>query len=310
MIKIAFLGTSKFCLPFLENLINDSQINVSAIVSQPDKPVGRKQELTKPPVAQMATDNNIALYQPEKISSDVNTISELKKLDLDFIVIIAYGQIISEEVIDLAKFGAINVHPSKLPKYRGPSPIQETLKNGDSETAISIMLIDEKMDHGPILAQQEVAISETDDYFSLEEKILSKGPRLLNDTIKKFFIKEIQPVEQNHDQATYCKLIKKEEGLIDPQKETAAEIYNKFRAFKAWPGIHLRAEINSKEESVKLLDIKPLEENLSAEAVIEDETIKIQTLSGSIAIHELQIAGKRPQKSSDLVKGIRSFEII
>lgn len=310
MIKIAFLGTPKFCLPFLENLIKDEQIEVSAIVSQPDKPVGRKQELTKPPVAQMALENNIPLYQPEKISSDQVTISELKKLDLDFIIIIAYGQIISEEVINLAKFGAINVHPSKLPKYRGPSPIQAALKNGDSETSISIMLIDQKMDHGPILAQQEVGISETDDYFTLEEKILDKGPKLLNDTIKKFFTKEIQPTEQNHDQATYCSLIRKEEGLIDPRVYSAEEIYNKYRAFKAWPGIHLQAEINGKEESVKLLKIKPLEENLPSEVVIEDQAIKIPTISGSIAIQELQIAGKRPQKASDLVKGIRSFEII
>lgn len=310
MIKIAFFGTPNFSLPFLKYIFEDNSIEVSAVISQPDRKVGRKQTIESPPVANFAKENNIPLFQPEDASNDIQLINHLKSLNLDYLVIIAYGQIISKEVINCAKSGCINVHPSKLPKYRGPSPIQASLLNSDRESAVTIMLIDEKMDHGPILLQENFEIKPHYNYFDIENTVFKIGPELLIKAIKGHYAGEIDPKEQDHTKATYCRLIRKSDGEVNLASETATEIYNKFRAYSSWPGVYTKLQINGKDEVVKLLEIEPSAENSKEPFEITKDAIKIGAKSGSILIHKLQISGKKPQLASDLVKGIRSLKLI
>ena len=204
--KIVFFGTPDFAKDFLVALHADEEIFVSAVVAQPDKPVGRKQILSAPPTKVFAEENNIPILQPEKLK-DLNLIDQLSKLDADVFVIVAYGKIIPQKILDLPKLGNINVHPSKLPKYRGPSPLQATIASGDKETAISVMMIDDKMDHGPLLCQQPITVNDDDDSESLRARVAELGAPLLVETLKKFVAGEINPEEQNHDEATFCKLL-------------------------------------------------------------------------------------------------------
>ncbi|PIZ53891.1 methionyl-tRNA formyltransferase, partial [Candidatus Uhrbacteria bacterium CG_4_10_14_0_2_um_filter_41_7] len=155
--NIVFFGTPDFARDFLKELYEDQDINICAVVAQSDKPVGRKQILTPPATKVFALQNNIPVLQPEKLK-DQAVLEELKKFNADIFVIVAYGKIIPQNILDIPKLGNINVHPSKLPKYRGPSPLQAVIEAGDSETAISVMLIDDKMDHGPLLAQQTLKL--------------------------------------------------------------------------------------------------------------------------------------------------------
>lgn len=229
--RIIFFGTPSFSVPFLKAIYEASFLDLIAVISEPDRPAGRGRQLVSTPVKQFATNNNISCFQPEKISKFK---SEIKRLLPEIIVVVAYGQIIPQDIIDLPKHGAVNVHPSDLPHYRGATPMQSTLLNGDKNTAISIMLIDAKMDHGPILAKKNITIDENDNYSSLEEKVLSVGPKLLIDTLDAYLKNLISPVSQNHHEATFTKMLDKNDGLID-WDQTISQIHNKIRAYNVWP---------------------------------------------------------------------------
>jgi len=252
--NVAFFGTPNFSIPFLNAIILGKDFEVKLVISEPDKKSGRNLKLTESPVAQFAKKNNISVKKPTKLK-DFNSI--LSSYSLDLVVVVAYGKIIPKNILDIPKFGAINIHPSNLPKYRGPAPIQSALLHNEKRTAISVMIMDELMDHGPILAKKFIYINENDDYFSLEEKILKTGPKVLVETIKKYLDHKIKPKEQNHTKASYTRLIKKEDGLIDWQKDSY-KINNQIKAYCAWPKAYTILDgkrlifIKSKLESGKL----------------------------------------------------------
>ncbi|MFH1392873.1 MAG: methionyl-tRNA formyltransferase [Patescibacteria group bacterium] len=220
--KIVFMGTPEFSVTILEALL-DSNYEIVAVITNPDAPVGRKQILTPSPVKILAEKNKIPVIQPEKMRDNI-----------DLAIVAAYGKIIPKNILDVPRFGTINVHPSFLPKYRGASPIQNAILNGDKKTGVTIMKLDEEMDHGPILANSELLIANSDTYESLSQKLAIAGAELLIKTIPDYVSGKIKPVEQKHSEATYTKIIKKEDGKINWSK-SASETERMIRAFYPWP---------------------------------------------------------------------------
>jgi methionyl-tRNA formyltransferase len=246
--KIVFFGTPKFAEIVLQKLIEQENFDVIADVCASDKPVGRKKVLTSPPVKLLAKKNNISILQPEKLNAEF--INKLASFEIDVIITCAYGKIIPKEILDLPKKGALNIHPSLLPKYRGPSPIQSALLNGDLETGVTIMEMDEEMDHGLIISKKQLTINKDWKFKELHDKLADLSAELLIKVLPKYIAGEIKPVEQEHVKATYCKIIKKSDGEIDFNK-SAQDIYNMWRAFEEWPKIKGQGTINNKQGVLK-----------------------------------------------------------
>ncbi len=246
--RIIFFGTPAYSVGFLYSLIA-ADMSPIAVVSQPDRPVGRDKEVFPTPVKELAEANNIPVLQPENVNNP-EWISKIKALQPDLIVVVAFGQIISKEIIDIPKYGCINVHPSMLPLLRGATPLQGAILQGLSETGITIMLMDEKMDHGPILAQLRLPLEEDETYVSLAEKTIDLGRTLLIDTIKKWVAATITPQVQDHTKATFTKLLKKDTGKITPDM-SVMQAQRMIRALLPWPGVWMEYE----RKRLKILSI-------------------------------------------------------
>lgn len=234
MIKVIFLGTSDFAVPALKALVKNC-FNITAVITQPDKPVGRNKIPASSPVKILAQENNIPVFQPHSLKKDDETFKTFKSLNPDLCVIAAYGKIIPPRYLNIPKHGFINIHPSLLPKYRGPSPIQSAILNGDSETGVTIMLMDEEVDHGPILKVTNCKLQTTSHYEEVEKELAEIGARLLVEVLPKYLDGSIIPHEQQHNQATYTKLLVREDGRID-WKQSAEKIRNQILALNPEPG--------------------------------------------------------------------------
>jgi len=233
--KYIFFGTPEFAAIVLEKLINTGYIP-EAVICNPDEPVGRKQILTSPPVKRLIANSGqlIEIFQPVNKSGLLAISRKLLAIKPDLAIIAAYGKIIPKEILDIPRYGTLNVHGSLLPKYRGASPIQHAILNGDKETGVTIMKIDEEMDHGNIISNLKTQISKVDTYDSLSQKLAISGAKLLIKIIPDYISGRIKPIEQDHSKATYTKIIKKEDGKIDWSK-SAEEIERMTRAFYPWP---------------------------------------------------------------------------
>ena len=236
--RIVFFGTSDFSLPSLQALINDPRFEIVAVITKPDMKVGRHQETVEPPVKKIAKKHKIPVYQFEKIKTE-ETFENLRNLqtekDVDAFVVVSYGKIIPQRILDLPKHGAINVHGSLLPLYRGASCVQAAIAAGDKKSGVTIMLIDAEMDHGPILAQKEIAIRPDDTGRTLHDRLADVGAVLLPNVLADYMEGKITPQEQDHSKATYCKILKRGDGKIDWSK-SAEEIERLVRAYDSWPG--------------------------------------------------------------------------
>lgn len=230
--KIVFMGTPEFAVPVLEGLIN--KYEVVLVVSQPDKKVGRHQILTNTPIKEVALKHNIKVLQPNNIRKEY---TEILAAEPDLIVTCAYGQIIPKEILDYPKYGCINVHASLLPKYRGGAPIQRAIMNGEKETGITIMYMDEHMDTGNIISMEKVDILDNDNFEKLHDKLSIIGRDLLLKTLPLIFEGTNESIIQNHDEATFAPIITREDEKIDFNK-TAREIYNHIRALSPFPGAY------------------------------------------------------------------------
>ncbi|MCX6731666.1 MAG: methionyl-tRNA formyltransferase [Candidatus Parcubacteria bacterium] len=248
MMKFAFFGTGDFSVKVAEILFQNNFIP-EFIITTPDKPAGRKMLLTPPPLKIWAQKNNIEFIQLEKL-----TRYALPVTHYDLFIIAAYGKIIPKEILDIPKYGTLNVHPSLLPKYRGPSPIQSFILSGENETGVTVMLTDEQIDHGQILAKSEIRSTKSETYKELEEKLAELGGKLLVETIPDFIAGKIKPVAQDHSKATFTKKITKQDGLINFD-EPPELIERKIRAFTPWPSVY--TFINNKRiiiTKAKLID--------------------------------------------------------
>jgi methionyl-tRNA formyltransferase len=235
-IRVLFCGTPQFAVPALNRLLANSELELLAVITQPDRPRGRGHEVSFSPVKEIALATHLPVYQPEKIRNpEVQQL--LEKLSPDFIVIIAYGQIIPARLLSIPKHGWINLHASLLPKYRGAAPVNWAIANGETKTGVTTMHIDAGMDTGDILLQREIEISPTETAPQLAARMSEAGAPLIEQTLCGLVAGTIVPRSQNHAEATLAPILKKEDGRIDWHRP-AQEIYNRMRGFAPWPGAY------------------------------------------------------------------------
>lgn len=231
--KILFFGTPEFAKLILQKLINNKKFNILSSVSAPDSIVGRKKILTPSPVKKLSLEHKIPVLTPTNIK-DPDFIKEITELNADIWLVIGYGKILSQSFINLMPNKIVNIHPSLLPKYRGPAPIQSSLINGDSETGVTLMKIDKYMDHGDIIAQESLDLPKSDTYIELEAKLVDLSYKLLDEYLEDYILDKIKAKPQNHELASIIHFVQKPDGLIN-WNNSAEIIYNQYRAFILWP---------------------------------------------------------------------------
>ncbi len=305
-------------MPTLEALIQSPDFEIAAVVTQPDKRRGRGNELSPSPVKVIAQLHQIPVWQPQRVKKDADTLEQLRSLSADVFVVIAYGQILSQGILDLPKLGCVNVHGSILPKYRGAAPIQWCLYHGEAETGITTMLMDAGMDTGAMLLKATTAIALFDTAPDLAVRLSAIGADLLMETLPKLVTQAIVPIPQDNEQATYAPLIKKPDYELDWSR-SAIEIHNQVRGFYPNCTTSFRGAV------LKVMRTIPLDPNVLSGAEFEElrETafevrspgevlgiIKnwgavVQTGSGTLLLRDVQLAGKRPQSGWDFANGTR-----
>lgn len=299
--KIVFMGTPDYAVNTLEALLK-SEHEIAAVFAQPDKPVGRKQILTPPPVKVCANEHNIPVFQPNTLR-DGKALEILKEIAPDVIVVVAYGKILPKEILDLPKYGCVNGHASLLPKYRGASPIQWCIVCGEKETGITTMLMDEGMDTGDILETVTTKIGEEETAEELFDRLAPLSAELMITTLEKLQKGEITPIPQNHDEATYAPIIKKEMARLDFKKE-ATEIHNAVRGYYSWPcAFFMLGGKRIKVISAKIGD----KTNRAAGTVIgnNDELIIACGKGTSIRLLTVQPEGSKAMTSKQMLCGNR-----
>ncbi|RJQ32279.1 methionyl-tRNA formyltransferase [Candidatus Parcubacteria bacterium] len=318
-LNFAFFGTSEFAVKILDKLVNNGYIP-SLVVTAPDKPKGRKLILTPPPVKERIMSagadesgikNKIKIIQPERLSPDLVISYKLQVTSYDLFVVVAYGKIIPKSILEIPKHGTLNVHPSLLPKFRGPSPIQSFILSGEQKTGVTIMLMDEQVDHGPILASQELEARSTKHEIldkseiknqkktklnstQLEEKLAELGGEMLVEMIPKWISGEIKPQEQDHSQATFTKKITKEDGLVDLENDPPEIIYRKFLAFQPWPGIYYFTEKKG----------KPIPSEASANQGIRVIITELDLEDNHLIIKKVKPEGRNEMSYEELTKAL------
>jgi len=303
-LKLVFMGTPEFAVPILEKLIN-SEYKPAAVFCAPDKPVGRKQILTPPPTKILAQENNIPVLQP---ANSCELAGNIKSLDCNIIITAAYGLIFPKEILDVPQYGCLNIHPSLLPKYRGASPIQSAILNGDGETGVTIYKMDEKVDHGPIIANSKWPIADSKITApELSDKLSELGAKLLLETLPDWLVGKIKPASQDDSLASYTKIIKKEDGQIDWQK-SAEEIEQQIRAYTPWPGSFSKWPIAHGEwQTFKILEVGSTEKKYNKKPgevfLAENDKLAIRCGQGYLIIKNLQLEGGKPLNASDFLRG-------
>lgn len=307
-VRTVFMGTPELSATLLEALI-EKGYNIVGVVTKPDKPVGRKKELSQSPVKETALKYRIPVLQPEKF--DASTIQELQTLKPDLIVVAAYGKILPEAVLTLPGFGCVNFHTSLLPKWRGSSPIQNTLLAGETETGVTIMLMDKGMDTGDIISQRAVPIDPDDTSIILTEKLLVAGKTLLLETLPRFIERAIIPTKQDGTQATLCQLIEREDGHIF-WTDDAKSIHDRFRALTPWPGVFCYWRRGDELLRLKLIALSHQKQNAEIVRPLGQvfeigEKIGVQTTTGIIFLETIQLEGKTPMDIREFVRGYSDF---
>jgi len=303
-IKVIFMGTPDFSVPVLKALMKATE--VAMVVTQPDKEVGRKKELTASPVKKIALENKIPVFQPEKIRKDFQKVVDLKP---DLIVTCAYGQIIPKEILDTPELGCINVHASLLPKLRGGAPIHHAIIDGYKKTGVTIMFMDEKMDTGDIISQAEYDIKDTDNVGTLHDILSQMGAELLIDTLPQILIGAVNRKKQNDEEATYAWNIKREEEHIDFNR-TSEEVYNQIRGLYPFPTAN--AIINGVECKILESYIGDKKSNFSPGTIadITKDALGIATRDNIVYITRLKPSGKKEMAASDYINGLDRSKIL
>ncbi|MCX6785606.1 MAG: methionyl-tRNA formyltransferase [Candidatus Komeilibacteria bacterium] len=304
--SIIFFGTPDFAVPTLQALIREDY-DVILVVTQAAKPVGRKQILTSTPVK----------IEAKKLSLPVGTdLAELKKYHADLGVVAAYGELIPKKILDLFPLGVLNIHPSLLPKYRGPSPIQTAILNGDKETGITIIKLDAKMDHGEKLKAQSLKLKADDGYKSLSESLALLGAKMLVEILPDYLNDKIKLLPQDDSQATFTKIISKEDGKINWQK-SAEQIERQIRAYAPWPGCYAEFMVNGKKINVKIVFARVCDnvtthncaslhgdnqENIG-KFTSKDNFLYIRCGHGALLVETLQPEGKKEMSAREFING-------
>ena len=302
--KIIFLGTPEFGLTVLKSL-KESKHEVVAVVCQPDKPVGRKQILTPPPTKVFALANNIPVYQFSSIRKE--GVEPLKALNADVMVTAAFGQILSEEILNITPNGTINVHGSLLPKYRGAAPVQMCLVNSEEETGVTIMKTDVGVDTGDMILSEKIKIENTDTVESILEKLAVIGSKLLLEVLDQIENKTVKFIKQNEQEATYFPMIKKEDALLDFSKETKF-VLGKIRGYSTWPTAYFFVgDKKIKVYEAEIFDnLTPEEQQKTAGTVLRATSktgLVVKTTNGAVRLKKLQIEGGKPMDDKSFLNG-------
>lgn len=302
MTKIVFMGTPDFSVPVLQTILADGY-EVIAVVTQPDRPVGRKKVLTPPPVKVEAEKHGIPVFQPERIR-EKEAMEEIIALGADLIITAAFGQILPNKLLEAPKHGCINVHASLLPELRGGAPMHFAIVQGKEKTGITIMYMVERLDAGDMLSQVEVPITERDTVGTLHDKLSEAGASLLSETLPKLLKGQLTPVPQREEEATYAHTIKREQEKIDWTK-SGEEIYNHVRGFNPWPVAYTTYD----NHVMKIWWVEKMKGKAGFPGVIlaidEDGFIVGTGNDTAIKIMELQPSGKKRMQASDFLRGTK-----
>ncbi|MDP8249078.1 MAG: methionyl-tRNA formyltransferase [Candidatus Tritonobacter lacicola] len=303
--RIVFMGTPDFAVPSLKALVASGH-EVAGVVTQPDRPRGRKLVLTPPPVKKIALDHGIKVLQPKRAAAP-EFVEEIESLMPDLVAVVAYGKILKKNLLDIPKYGCVNVHASLLPKYRGASPIQHAIMAGERTTGVTTMFIDEGMDTGDIILQHEVPIADEDTSLTMWKKLSDIGAELLMETVELIAAGRAGRNKQADSLATYAPMLKKEEGEID-WSLPAEVIRNRIRGMPPWPGAYTHRTLKGRRIMLKLLSGKALPD-LSGEpgSIIEagDGGLVAGTGEGALLIERLQAEGGRPMDAAEFLRGHR-----
>jgi methionyl-tRNA formyltransferase len=303
MARIIFMGTPEFSVPSLLALAEHHQ--VAGVVTQPDRPAGRRRRIRTSPVKEAAQQRGLPVFQPQTLRS-AEALAHLRQRQPDLVIVAAFGQLLPREVLDLAPHGALNVHASLLPRYRGAAPIPAALLAGDPATGVTIMQMDEGLDTGPIVAQAVLAVDASDTTASLTYRLADLGARLLIETLPAWIAGEIQAQPQDDAKATYCRQLRKDDGRLDWTSE-AVQLDRVVRACYPWPG----AFTTWQGQRLKVLRARPqpAQEGLGGPGLVLlwEEGLGVVTGSGILELLEVQLAGKVPLPASAFAKGQRGL---
>ncbi|MDY6917890.1 MAG: methionyl-tRNA formyltransferase [Chloroflexota bacterium] len=301
--RIVFMGTSEFSIPALERLASSGN-ELVAVYTQPDRPAGRGRVLSTPPAKRVALDQGLDVRQPASLK-DANVIDSLAGLRADVIVVAAYGKLLPEPVLTTAPFGCVNVHPSLLPRHRGPSPVATAIMNGDDCTGVTIMLLDSGVDSGPILAQMKTPIEPTDTGGSLTARLACCGANLLMETLPGWFSSSIPPQPQDESAATYTRVLSKSDGEID-WRLTALALWRRVRGLHPWPGCHT----TWRGKVLKIMEARcmPGAAAEPGEVVpLQAGGVGVQTGDSILQLLRVQLEGKKEMRIDEFIRGQHSF---
>lgn len=302
--KIVFMGTPDFSVPVLQMLIEN--YNVIAVVTQPDKQVGREGKIKMTPVKELALSYDIPVLQPEKLRKEYMSILEYEP---DIVITCAYGQIVPKEIIDYPKYKCVNVHASLLPKHRGGAPIHRAIIEGDKETGITIMHMDYGMDNGDIIEQSKIAIEDTDTAESLFDKLSVLGASFLNEVLPKIFDNNINPIVQNEAEATFSYNIKPEDEIVNFNKPVV-DVYNQIRGLNSWPVAYTLLDNKRMKVWESKIGTKKTDKAPGMIIGASSEGIHVQTLDYEIILTVIQPEGKKRMNAKDYLNGINKEELI
>jgi len=304
-LRLVFMGSPQFAVPPLERLLA-SKYQVAAVYTQPDRPAGRGRGLVSSPVKQAAQARGLTVVQPASLKA-AGAREQLKGFEPDAIVVAAFGQILPEPVLALPRLGCLNIHPSLLPRFRGASPVASTILAGDDFSGVSIMVMDEGLDTGPVLARAQIPILDRDTTGSLTEKLSRLGAQLLGEVLVGWSRGERTPRPQDESKVTYCSPIAKEEGEID-WRRPAIDIWRRVRAFNPWPGCYTRWW----GKTLKIIEVVPLggERTAGVGRVVALDSkagFGVGTGDGILAIARVQMEGKKAMSADEFLRGQRGL---
>lgn len=304
--RLVFMGSPGFAVPSLECLVK-AGYDIAAVYTQPDRPAGRGRTIVSPPVKHAAMAHGLAVMQPESLKS-AEAVGELDGFKPDIIVVCAFGQILTQAVLDIPPYQCVNVHFSLLPRHRGASPVAAAILAGDEFTGVSIQLVREKLDTGPVLASAAIPVSPRDNTGTLTEKLAVVGAHLLDEALTGWLRKEREPRPQDDSQATYISRITKREAEID-WSQTAVEIWRRVRAFSPWPGSYTTWQ----GKQLKVIEAVPVSPNMAAAPGLvvsltgQETELGVGTGDGILGIVRAQLEGKKAMSAADFLHGHRQL---
>lgn len=299
--KIIFMGTPEFSLPSLAGLIEEGY-PIVGVVTQPDRPKGRGKALAPTPVKTLAQEKGLPVYQPERVRN-AEFLEIFHALAPEMVVLVAFGQILPKEIIESPKFGCINVHPSLLPKYRGAAPMNWTLINGETRTGVTIMLMNEGVDSGDILLQEETAIMPDETFDSLHDRLARLGADMLIKTIEMMLAGTVHPSAQNNFQATFAPRLKKEDASIDWNRDATA-VVNRIRGLSSQPGAYTVLD-GKKFKILKASAEETGAGNAGQVGELTQKGLPVAAKTGVVYVHEVQLEGKKRMSVSEFLRGCR-----